>query len=289
MEKAVGVYPERVEVEHFIKELNKKTTDIVNDDGAELWAKHNAYSTYCVILLMHLTCHRPVRDPFWTKKHINIEDGLILINDKAVDNNREFRLVSLPELAVEQLTEYWQYLHALSAVLKETEIASKEISAAVYSINCPGKQKIPQVFIRDCKLKKTQSISTKTVKSYTRDIGWFAENFGRKNYATELLQKHGWAPMVEIQLGHMDSLLNPFGKVSEIVPLSILNEMGLVCNKVMTSLGWSVIPSYLKRKKGPVYDLSSNWFDNIKVHENNRFGEEYRKITRDAVSKKYAD
>jgi len=289
MDNVIEIYPTKAEIKRFIDNIYKKTKEIINDNDLDLWEKHNAYTIYCIVLLMYLTGHRPVRDPFCSVKYVHLDNGLILINDKVTDKKREFRLVALPALAVEQLREYKNYLNSLSIELKSYGKPGKALSAAVHSIDFPGKQKIPQFFLLDKNLEKTKSITSSVLSRYTRDEGWLRPNFGRSLLASELLQRHRWAQRVEIQLGHMDTEMHVFGSVSEVVPKTILREIADEVNSVMTSLGWRVMSSFIKSRRSAVYDLNCSWFRKLKAHESDKFGDEYRKNVREEESKNYAD
>ena len=72
----------------------------------DIITRHNAFTSYCLGLLLLVTGHRPVQDPFPSISHFDLARGLLLICDKVSDQSRAWRVVALPEMAVSQMRVY---------------------------------------------------------------------------------------------------------------------------------------------------------------------------------------
>ena len=83
----------------------------------DIITRHNAFTSYCLGLLLLVTGHRPVQDPFPSISHFDLARGLLLICDKVSDQSRAWRVVALPEMAVSQMRVYLDYLPKLAAHL----------------------------------------------------------------------------------------------------------------------------------------------------------------------------
>lgn len=87
-------------------------------DLPHLIARHNAYTSYCLMLLYFATGHRPVGNPFEILADMDLESGLIWISDKTSSGNRGARILILPQIARRQLEHWCTYLERLRHKLK---------------------------------------------------------------------------------------------------------------------------------------------------------------------------
>lgn len=83
-----------------------------------LAARHNAYTSYCLMLLYFASGHRPVGNPFERLADMDLESGLIWISDKTSSGNRGARILILPHIARRQLAHWCTYLERLQHRLK---------------------------------------------------------------------------------------------------------------------------------------------------------------------------
>ena len=276
----------------YVGALNSHVSQVVNDNKSKLWEKHNAYTDYIVAFLMYATGHRPVQDPFDSLDKIDLQAGLILVNDKCMDEMRAYRLVSLSDAAVQQLEQYCEYLEQLSITLVRMGKAHFDLSFAIRSAintnDASVSQIVPLFFYLDKALASTSSITQETIAAFLNMASWVPNNYNRHVGATEYLKKRHWAQRAEIQLGHIEGVDHPFGIISELVPIDELHEIGNSIEDIMDTHGWKVMPSILKKKRINRLNHKKLRSKRVNVHKGVIFGDELRKVNRDMVNGKYA-
>ncbi len=282
----------RSTVSTYVGALNSHVSQVVSDNKSKLWEKHNEYTDYIVALLMYATGHRPVQDPFDSLEKIDLQAGLILINDKSMDEMRAYRLVSLPDIAVKQIELYCDYLEQLSITLVRMGKAHFDLSCAIRTVlntnDDSVNQIIPLFFYLDKDLTSTSSVTQETVAAFLNLVTWVPNNYNRHVSATELLKNRLCAQQAEIQLGHIEGVDHPFGLISELVPVTELHEVGNSIDEIMGSHGWEVMPSILKKKRINIQNQKQLRIKRVNVHKGTIFGDELRKINREIVNGRYA-
>lgn len=103
----------------------KRELTVKNRDNHEL---HNSITLYMIMLLNLSTGHRPVNDPYDAITSINTFLSTIVIADKdtrSTNNSKSFasvtsRILVLPELAKNQITQYIDYLKSYESLIRPT-------------------------------------------------------------------------------------------------------------------------------------------------------------------------
>ncbi|MCG5525860.1 hypothetical protein LRB11_13110 [Ectothiorhodospira haloalkaliphila] len=208
--------------------------------------RHNAFVDHCLALLFRATGHRAVRDPFPSLRHIDMERGLLLVQDKVVTESRQWRLVALAPLACEQLHHYLTYLKALTNRIKDdsrTRLPQwiKDVPAILAGRDTPT----PLFFYLSPELE-CQSVTPGTL-----DKRWYRHwplptRLIRHVLATELYQSCHSADLVQIQLGHTEGLNHPLGATSTRSALDQLAEIAQHVQRTLVAEGWSAIKPPLR-------------------------------------------
>ena len=216
--------------------------------------KHNAYTAYTAVLLLNATGHRPVDDPFCHRRDYDLDIGMMLIDDKAMSEQHRYRLIALPDIAIEQLIEYEKHLKWLVCHLIGEGISSG-LQNAVYhltnkTIFC-NKQPLPLFFFltRENNSITTYSVTEKSLEEHLDVNIWeLPLNFPRHNIATNLrliraLQQVGGltTAAIESHLGHMEGINHPFGTSSTMSPASYQQQTNDALNNLLIEQGWEVL------------------------------------------------
>lgn len=96
-------------------------------DGDWVWF-HNSYVAYLALSLFAATGARPIRDPFESRAHFDLEAAFVYIDDKSSGSTRNGRLVPLPPLVIRQLRAYE---HHLLQVSKQLDAHHSSLAAAI--------------------------------------------------------------------------------------------------------------------------------------------------------------
>jgi hypothetical protein len=96
--------PEPLVLNAYVKALADHTkSNLSRITGLPSLVKaHNAYVIYTLRLLQFSTGHREVNDPFERRSNFLLDDGLVIITDKVVDEGTAGRLAVLPDMAIQQ-------------------------------------------------------------------------------------------------------------------------------------------------------------------------------------------
>ncbi|MCG5520333.1 hypothetical protein, partial [Ectothiorhodospira sp. 9905] len=207
----------------------------------ELVRRHNAYIDHCLALLFRATGHRAVRDPFPSLRHIDIERGLLLVQDKVVTESRAWRLVALAPLACKQLHHYLTYLNALTNRIKDDSRKHlpqwvKDVPAILAGQEAPT----PLFFYLSPELE-CQSVTPGTLDKRWNHYWPLPTRLIRHVLATELYESCHSADLVQIQLGHIEGLNHPLGATATRSALDQLGEIARHVEHTMTAEGWLAI------------------------------------------------
>ena len=81
---------------HEIANLVARTKSIITDGRRPIHERHNAYTDYTITLMNYSSGHRPVTDPMAFREDVDLDSGLVMINDKASSPLTERRVVVIP-------------------------------------------------------------------------------------------------------------------------------------------------------------------------------------------------
>ncbi len=225
-------------------------------NGFDAISRHNAFVDYCLALLFSATGHRPVQDPFESLSQFDFEAGLVLISDKVVIEERAWRLVALPELAVHQTEAYRIHLanlvHYLARDMRNVGLANRVHRLA--SDNAPD---LPLFFYLEHTEKGVAfvHVSPASVSARWGEYWPFPLSVLRHVHATGLLEKSERADWVEIQLGHVNGVDHPFGRTGDRSPLTLLSEIRTCMQGVLLDMGWKCVAPPMRRPPTSVFRL----------------------------------
>lgn len=210
---------------------------------------HNAYTDYCLLLLMFASGHRPTNDPFPCISHFNLDLGFMLISDKTTRPQRQWRLVALPDIAIEQVKTYRDYLLKLSSKLQENaifEIFSRRLMDSFTSTNT-----ILPLFFYLCESKneRFKQITTIELEQRWAKFWDWPPNYPRHAISTELFKSNVPGDYLKYQLGHNYSNKDHNGIRAFIAPLQIVQAVSPHLDKILEKWGWYVM-------KSPIYQTS---------------------------------
>lgn len=205
------------------------------------WEYHNAYSDYCLTVLMLCTGHRPVIDPFGELKKFDLDAGIVEIDDKAVTEGRRYRIVPLPSVACDIVNYYKKHLKIVSEIIN---IKNKALKSAVLASIDNGKSEIPLFFrYEDGELKR---YSEEKILSAWSPFGEYPANVGRKLITGYLisLQRPQW--LLSISLGHSENKRMPFGRTNLDSYMGVCEILRADIEKLMANIGVDSIRSGIK-------------------------------------------
>ncbi len=235
-----GHYPSEEAIRRFRQGVSDQVR-LPTGRKIDLISRHNAFTSYCLGLLLLSTGHRPVRDPFCSPRHFDLDRGVLLICDKATDQTRAWRLVALPEIAVSQMKEYLDYLPTLAARLKQ-EHPGSTLPQRILRMSQGEPGMLPLFFLlnaeRGC---KHVSIKESVLGEQWSGFWSLPVNFLRHIMATRLLQRTNRADYVQLQLGHMTGTDYPLGQKSTEPVLKTLSEIACSLDNILREDGWVVM------------------------------------------------
>lgn len=226
---------------HLFREGLLEQFRLANLRKESIVKRHNAFTSYCVGLLMLCTGHRPTRDPFSSLSHFDLDRGLLLICDKATDQARAWRLVALPKLAAEQMRVYLSYLPKLAAHLQQEHPVS-DLPQRIRRMTEGEENMLPLFFLLTTRKRLTHSpISESTLAERWSAFWPLPVNFLRHILATRLLQLTNRADYVQLQLGHVTGADHPLGQKATEPTLDTMRLIGSCLEDIVRDLGWSVV------------------------------------------------
>lgn len=216
------------------------------DEYEALVLGHNYFTAYTVLMLLHGTGHRPVRDPFCHPWHVG--NGFALVTDKVSSPNHQFRLSVLPDLAIEQLDRYRDHLWTLTALMARKpgwEPLGRAIAASLrWPREVPG---LPQFFFLDD--LGSYSVAMSTLVPWLEAWPW-PLNLGRK-LVWQGLRDRGVRPeWVRLQVGHTGWGETPWGSDTLYSPSGFLS-IGPELDAILDEQDWKVVegsPGHLDAK-----------------------------------------
>lgn len=193
-------------------EVARNASPLVLEDA------HNAMALHTLMMLLFATGHRAVKDPFFSLDIFNLDRAECLIEDKVVAASRHARLVWLPQIAVTQLRHYLSHLRALSKRLYRVD---EDLARDIMAVAQPqGPRPMPLFFFLEKRKKRLRCVPvTPRALSQRLDAMWsYPLNANRHVLATGLREVGCPAELVEVQLGHVEAGISPFGAHSVLSP-----------------------------------------------------------------------
>ncbi len=204
---------------------------------------HNAYTSYCVILLGYFTGYRAVFDPFYSQTEIDLDSGFLVISDKDGNDYYNSRTVWLPEICIKQLEKYnshriaiMEKLTLLNPILSE-QIKNKE------QLNWTGKRTknhIPFLFF----LNESCNYLAVCSKSLHKFVSWSYElplNTNRHFLRTKFREKNIPGEICDGLLGHWECGQEPYGRFSTLSPSDFKNKIRKPLEELSEESNWTVV------------------------------------------------
>lgn len=229
------VLPKHDHIVRFVKNLRMQVEQSLQSDAAIC---HNAFTFYCLWLLLLATGHRPVKDPFESLDNMDVNREWFLINDKASSSAKETRLVPLGHVAQEQLNEYCAHLKRLSDFLgtKQPELAERIRSV----LPRRGVRSLPLFFLIDPQTYKWRSISSGELSQSLSSLPGTPPNFGRHFLAAAAIERSWNIELVREVLGHIENGSSAFSTTSPLAPV-VLRDLGAQINALLIDTGWACL------------------------------------------------
>lgn len=198
-----------------IRRANERLVEIaVADDWVSF---HNAFTTYCVTLLLVCTGARPARSVFEHLSHFDLSRGRVFLDDKAsleVTGDKRGRIIPLPRIAVELVVQlYLPYLRNLQAQLRSRAYPLAASLASVFDPNTTPR--LPFFFRLNHTDPNEWLEVTQSALTNRRIFDWpLPANAFRHRMATALRRAGLGAELVDAHLGHAEAGTETFSDLS---------------------------------------------------------------------------
>jgi hypothetical protein len=227
----------------MVADLKTKAINYKKDhsDVKHLIAFHNAYTSYCVMMIGFATGYRVVRDPFYSETEIDDETGFLVISDKDSDDYYNSRLVYLPMLCRKQITHYSNYkkLLAEKLILTNPELSKGLIQPIDYkwSKTITSNQDLPFFFFLKGSYKQ-QSVRPLLMHEMTEWITDLPLNANRHYLRTHLRELNVPGEFIDAFMGHWEFGQEPYGKYSSLSPLSYIEILKKPIEILLNKADW---------------------------------------------------
>ena len=197
---------------------------------------HNSYIAYHACELLAASGGRPIRDPFESSKHFDFDARFVYVSDKVSGNQRQARLVPLPDELCNAIKE--DYSAHLSVIANALPHLADDINQM---LNGTGKARIPYLFMLTEDGKEWSSVSESEIRKlnlfdWPLPLNHFRHRLSRK------LRKYEIDPeIIDSILGHAETGTATHGDLSFRVWQDDINQARPGIEAVFSSLGFSRI------------------------------------------------
>lgn len=240
------------------KTVNQLVTDLTADYKLHLGSReragnqiniHNAFTTYCIMMIGFATGYRAVKEPFYDERDIDWKTGFAVISDKDDNDYYNSRLVWLPPICLEQLKLYKKHRSQLA---DEISIFNPKTSKALISPinkspwgtppkNSKNQKQLPGFLFY---LKPNGAHQSITPYQITNRIESFYElplNANRHYLRTRLREAGVGGETVDAFMGHWLTGQEPHGKYSSFSPECFQQELAEPLSTLLQKDGWKPI------------------------------------------------
>lgn len=251
-----SIMPDKDGVKNLVRKLKASIRDTRNIELADrIVTYHNQYALYTACMLSYSTGSRATKYPFWLPSDIDITTGFAVISDKDSNDYYNSRLVWLPDVCVQQLKNYNEYMNVLMNRLpviapdlftKLTEQLKNDSILRSRSSEIERQEDmIPYIFfMRDSNNRKKNSwIESSAEEIFRRIRGQLPLplNVNRHYLRTRLREEGCPEEIVNAFMGHWHDGQEPFGKYSSLSPLTYRNILKKYLPKIIKLDGWESI------------------------------------------------
>lgn len=269
---------------------------LLADEPNSLLEYHNLYTSYVTLLLFTATGHRPVIDPFCYFRDFDLNEGHVLIDDKAISEKHRYRLTALSPIAIKQINEYKKHLKWMTLKLQNHDNTASIINAILQTLDSSkdkSEQDLPFLFFLEEQNKKlkSQSVSESKLNSILKELWPFEYNISRHSistllretvYSTSNLTTKITIKDIEAHLGHMEQQSHPFGMFSVTSFNEHKKNIQPYLDGLLNQQGWKVISSKGNRPAKRI--KATAW-----THGKQAFGPVNREIERADIKNKDTD
>ena len=192
-------------------------------------------------MLLTLTGHRPVRDPFCRRSDISLTHCCAIVEDKVVSERHRFRFAWLCLTARDQIAAYDAHRRNLASHLAGIGTSQAASLAAALAASDGRDTGLPYLFLLHGATLGTLSVTPKRLNEATADTWARPLNLGRHLIATRLRRFGVAEAWISATLNHLDSPVHPFGPTSLLVPHDCGQVMRAALQSLSDELGWTVL------------------------------------------------
>ncbi|MCP8900937.1 hypothetical protein [Gilvimarinus xylanilyticus] len=222
-------------------------SELASVNRRDLVKYHNAYTEYVVSLLMFASGHRPVDDVFCYRAQLDEKAGLVIIDDKATNEARRYRVAYLPDVACEQLRYYLDHLAQVVNYLRPRR--NKELRTALES-SLSGSFASALPFFFYLTKDGVAGVGYEALSRISSRYSHAPPNINRKWLATELVSRNAPAWLVASCMGHMETAVLPNGRFCRESQLEIRAAVSERLNPALLSAGWTAVTSKFRPQYG---------------------------------------
>ncbi len=209
---------------------------------------HNAFTTYCTMMLGFATGYRVVRDPFYSESDVDLETGFVVITDKDSDDYYNTRLTWLPDICLQQVQLYSRHRAALAERLTllnmQTANLLKPAKTTAWSRrHFDSKNAAPFLFYLD----ESAVVRPVSETSLQASVEWSYEialNANRHYLRTRLREEKVTGEVVNAFMGHWDRGQEPHGRYSSLSPMAFRAELEKPLTNLISRAGWALLNGY---------------------------------------------
>ena len=235
----------------WIGDWRNRVEDAANERGLKkIIEVHNCLTLYTINMLMFVTTHRDVSDPFESVSQFDSESKTAVLRDKIIGGSKAGRLVWLNEIAINQLNEYKKHLKGLaSRIIAYDSNLGKRIEEIEHSI-----EDLPFFFFlrQNSKNKKVPEPYQITRSKLSAMAGMeIPMNWSRTFVRTNLVRMGMAAEYVDYQMGHVSTGQEFDSTVSILTVDDIRSVIEPALDELCRSVGWCVMSGLRKFKTKP--------------------------------------
>jgi len=215
---------------------------------------HNAYTEYCVYMLLAATGARPVNDPFESLADFSFEFDLIAIDDKADASNSSVRLAPLGHIVRRQIQDhYLKHLNTLSeSVSVQLPGFSRQLKDMLFQRRS---ESLPLFFflrsdgvLEHISLNQTKSDDAANSLSCSESKSLFKwplpANLFRHHFIQSLMSSGVEPEVVEGWAGHIEHGVSSYGDYSERCWWEDAREVQPVLDRMLKRLGFEEVSGF---------------------------------------------
>jgi len=208
---------------------------------------HNAYTAYVVTALFAATGGRPIRDPFESHSHFDFDHRFVFMDDKHSGDNRQSRLVPIPNAICEIVgKDYVAHLKLLADYIKD---ASPAMAKDIEGLLLPSyKANMPFLFFMDndgtWKTVSEESIMSLGLYDWPLPLNHF-----RHRLSQQLRRRNVDPEIIDSILGHTEGGSATHGDYSVRIWIHDMNVVRPLLDSSYSSLGFARVAPWVGASK----------------------------------------